>query len=358
MKKAIIPAFIIALSAVLISCPSNSPSPSDSSAETGPRFSLVDFSYVRAGFNSREITVGDTVNFDVILQYDAQDIIQIDFYWTYGIDDGVNSNYGEGQGPSYQKSGTDLDISGSYTFRTDFTGVNWVTVKGVAFKQNGDVIIDKVWFNIDNMGPNIDIEPRNLSGVKNLDNIVLRIADGGSDAGVAYNRVSLALKDSGGAHVALSNPSSDGNGTITTAPVRTLSPGSYSITVIGYDNIGNPAEASSNFTLLSSSSALPELSITTPSWNGTTVAGTIEFAYTSSEPIERLFMDSSVFGPTYYPYVFGSFPTFEYLNPSQSGTITLDTTFTGQNPAYFRLFAIYASGLSATSNIVWCNVHN
>jgi len=78
----------------------------------------------------------------------------------------------------YSKSGTDQSLAGSYTFSTGFTGVNWVTVKGVAFKQDGEVITDKVWFNIDNMGPYIDVEPRNLSGVSSLERITVRIAEG------------------------------------------------------------------------------------------------------------------------------------------------------------------------------------
>jgi len=284
--------------------------------------------------------------------------IQIDFYWTYGIDDEVNSNYSEGQGPMYSKSGTDQSLAGSYTFSTGFTGVNWVTVKGVAFKQDGEVITDKVWFNIDNMGPYIDVEPRNLSGVSSLERITVRIADGGSDAGVDYDRTSFTLRDGDGTLVPLASPTHDGKGTYTASLVRTPSVGTYSVSVIGYDGIGNPAEFKSTFELSDTSAVAPVLTITQPAWNGTEVSGTIQITYSSTKSIKTLILDSSVFGPDAYPYVFGSFPSFTFESPAQSGTIAIDTTFTGQNPAFFRLFAVDQDGLSTTSNVVHCRVNN
>ncbi len=347
MAKVYIPALMLIVCLLLAACPIS-----------GSSFSLLKYSYSRADQGSRDITSGDTVNFDVVLEYEAAGIIQIDFYWTYGIDDGNDSNYSEGQGPSYIKSGTDREINGTYTFNTGFTGVNWVTIKGVAFRQDGEIIVDKVWFNIDNVGPSIDADPRNEARVKDLHAITVRVADGGSDAGVAYDRTSFTLKAPDGNLVALAAPRHDGKGTYTASLVRAPSPGDYVLSAIAYDGIGNPTEHTSSFTLLATASTAPSLTIATPGWNGSEVSGTIQLSYASTKPIARLILDASVFGPDAYPYVFGSFPSTEYDNPSQSGTLSIDTTFTGQNSAYFRLFAIDGEGLSATSDTVWCRIRN
>lgn len=300
---------------------------------------------------------GDVVNFDVALNYDASNIVQIDFYWTYGIDDPKLWNYMPGQNPSYVKAGTDIDLSGEFIFNTAFTGLNWITLKGVAFKSNGDVIVDKIWFNIDNIGPDIDIEPRDGSYVKSLDQIIIHLADGGSEAGLDYDRTSILLKNSSGSSLALSNPSYDETGTFKTKPVRYCTEGDYEISIIGYDNIGNPSTKTSIVHVVSSSYQSPIISIVVPDWNGKEVKGTISFSYTSNEPLQKLIVDSSCYGES-SPCVFGSFPSFDIPNPMQSGVISIDTTFTGYNPAYFRLFGVSKNGLSSTSNIVNCRIYN
>ena len=40
-----------------------------------PKFSLVGYSYHRADSGSRDVASGDTVNFDVVLEYEAEGII-------------------------------------------------------------------------------------------------------------------------------------------------------------------------------------------------------------------------------------------------------------------------------------------
>ena len=40
-----------------------------------PKFSLVGYAYHRADSGSRDVASGDTVNFDVVLEYEAEGII-------------------------------------------------------------------------------------------------------------------------------------------------------------------------------------------------------------------------------------------------------------------------------------------
>ena len=308
---------------------------------TGPMFKFTGSSYYRAN--------------TVTLNYDAQDIVQIDFYWTYGIDDPKLWNYMPGQEPAYEKAGTDTELTGTFVFNTAFTGVNWITLKGVAFKTNGEVIIDKIWFHVDNLGPDIDIEPRDGSYLKTLDKVIVRVADGGYDAGLDISRTSIVLKNSQGNMLGLSTPVFDGIGSYETRPVRSCSVDTCEISVIAYDKIGNPNQKTSIVHVVSTTEVSPEISIIVPEWNGQQVKGTIEFSYTSNQPLQRLVVDSSCFEN---PDIFGSFPSFEVINPSQNGTVSIDTTFTGSNPALFRLFGISEKGLSSTSNAIKCRIYN
>jgi len=306
--------------------------------------------------------VSSAINFDVTINYDAVDVVKIDFYWTFGVDDPKNWNYPEGQGPDYQLAGTDTAITGQYVFDTSFTGVNWVTVKGVAVKADGTEIVDKIWFNIDNLGPTIDIDPRTDSCLKSVSGITVRVVDSGSDAGTDYDRTSITLSTLSNGKptlLPLNAPFCDGKGTYTVSPVRPLVDGTYTVSVVAYDNIGNPSEATATFAIDGSLGAAPVLTIERPGWEGAEVSGVIQLSYNSSQPLTRLVVDMSNSGYEGTPLVWGSFPALEIESPSQNGSISIDTKFTGSNPCFFRLFAVSRdTGASATSNAVGCQIVN
>lgn len=353
MKKAIV---VISITLLLFSCDLVN-------YVNKVNFKIINSYYRRSNYKSvliskdTEINNGDVVNFDVITKYDAIDITKIDFYWTYGIDDPDLWNYAPSQSPEYQKVGTDIELTGEFIFNTSFTGVNWITLKGIAFKKDGSEVVDKIWFNIDNLGPDIDIEPRDLSVIKNLNEIKVRIADGGSEVGVDYNRTSIVLKNSSNELLSLKQPTNS-NGTFITEPIRSCSDGEYQVTVIAYDNIGNPNSKSTTFTKITSQKNPANIFLKIPIWNGEEVKGKIFLEYESDKPLSKVILDCSCYGGEYYPNVFGSFPSIDVNNPSQTGIIDIDTSFTGKNYAYFRLFSLDIDGLSSISNIVWCNINN
>lgn len=321
-----------------------------------PGFRIRSVGYYKSG--SPRATSGNVVNYDVEILYDASNVVKIDFYYTFGQDYQEYWAITPGSGPNYVHVGSEIEFDGIYTFDTSFTQLNWVTVKGVALKSDGQVIEDKLWFNIDNRGPEIFIDPRDCSVVDSLDSFTVSVWDGGYSLGTNYDATSIELRTSANTVIPLGNKYSDGNGNIMVSLPAGLPDGKYSIQVKAYDAIGNDSILATSFTVSSNRPTPPVIDFIMPSWNGTTISGTVTVQYSSTMPLKELWLDLSYSG-TRTPYIWGYPPSIQ-LPPIQSGTISIDTrTITGRNTCFFRLFGIAENGSTAFSNsILRSNIDN
>lgn len=320
-------------------------------------FRIKNVSYYKQGSpktvgqnNVSKVISGDVVNYDVEILYDVADVVKVDFYWTYGQDQNSYWAITPGSGPDYNFVGSETEFDGSYIFDTSFAGLNWITVKGVAEKKNGEIVEDKLWFNVDLIGPDIYVNPRNESVIKSLNSFEIAILDGGYSLGTNYKATRITLKDATQNTIPLGNISYNENGIVTVSLLSNLKNGSYAVEVTAYDNLGNDSKKNSIFIVNSDMPSPPVITLTNPSWNGATIHDEVELSYSSNMPLKELYLDFSNFGQ-YSTYVWGEPPSIT-LNPLQQGTITIDTNFTRRNYWFFRLFGKAENGATAVSDII------
>lgn len=321
-------------------------------------FRIKNVSYYKQGSprtigqnNVSKVISGDVVNYDVEILYDVVDVIKVDFYWTYGQDQNSYWALTPGSGPDYRFVGSETEFDGSYIFDTSFAGLNWITVKGIAEKENGEIVEDKLWFNVDLIGPDIYVNPRNESVVKSLNSFDIAILDGGYSLGTNYKATDITLKDAAQNVVPFSNISYNENGIVTVSLLSNLKNGSYTVDVTAFDNLGNEGKKSSTFVVNSTMPSPPVITLTNPSWNGGTIHDEVKLNYSSDTPLKELYLDLSFGGRRSTPYVWGDPPSIT-LSPLQQGTIKIDTNFTGRNYCFFRLFGKAENGATAVSDII------